>query len=305
MKLATYRDGSRDGQLVVVSRDLKTAHYANAVAGRLQAVLDDWNFLAPQLQTLYEQLNQGRARHAFPFEPGRCMAPLPRAWTWLWENPQATPAGPQPGRSDPIEGPTDLQLAPEPGTGLQFEPHWGLAVGNVARGVAPAQALESARLVLLVLAMRPVPLGSGAASEQGGAHACAASAWDVWTACAPVAVTPEELGPAWRDGSIHLAAQALWNGREAAPAARADAAAAPAGAGDVHVGSALARLARHQPLGAGAVLAWPAGPAVAAAGPGDTVQLQALGAEGHSLFGAIVRTVAPAPGPTGEVTDRE
>ena len=82
MKLATYKDGSRDGQLVVVSRDLSTAHYATGIATKLQQVLDDWNFLAPQLQDLYVTLNQGKARHAFPFDPAMCMAPLPRAYQW-------------------------------------------------------------------------------------------------------------------------------------------------------------------------------------------------------------------------------
>ena len=69
MKLATYKDGSRDGQLVVVSRDLGTAHYATGIASKMQQVLDDWGFLSPQLQDLYDQLNSGRARHAFPFDP--------------------------------------------------------------------------------------------------------------------------------------------------------------------------------------------------------------------------------------------
>ena len=82
MKLATYKDGSRDGQLVVVSRDLGLAHYATGIASHLQRVLDDWNFLAPQLQDLYDLLNAGKARHAFPFDPRQCMAPLPRAYQW-------------------------------------------------------------------------------------------------------------------------------------------------------------------------------------------------------------------------------
>ena len=82
MKLATYKDGSRDGQLVVVSRDLSTAHYATGIASKMQQVLDDWNFMAPQLQDLYETLNNGKARHAFPFDPALCMAPLPRAYQW-------------------------------------------------------------------------------------------------------------------------------------------------------------------------------------------------------------------------------
>ena len=83
MKLATYKDGSRDGQLVVVSRDLSTAHYATGIAGKMQQLLDDWNFIAPQLEDLYQTLNQGKARHAFAFEPRQCMAPLPRAYQWL------------------------------------------------------------------------------------------------------------------------------------------------------------------------------------------------------------------------------
>ena len=80
MKLASYRDESRDGQLVVVSRDMSTAHYATGIATRLQQLLDDWNFLSPQLEDLYQSLNQGKPRHAFAFDPTLCMAPLPRAY---------------------------------------------------------------------------------------------------------------------------------------------------------------------------------------------------------------------------------
>ena len=80
MKLATYKDGSRDGQLIVVSRDLTTAHYASGIASRLQQVLDDWNFLSPQLQNVYDTLNHDKPRHAFAFDPKQCMAPLPRAY---------------------------------------------------------------------------------------------------------------------------------------------------------------------------------------------------------------------------------
>ena len=82
MKLATLKDGSRDGQLVVVSRDLSQAHYATGIANSLQQLLDDWAFMAPQLEDLSVALNQGRARHAFAFDPAQCMAPLPRAFQW-------------------------------------------------------------------------------------------------------------------------------------------------------------------------------------------------------------------------------
>ena len=83
MKLATLKDGTRDGQLAVVSRDLKTAQLADGVARSLQRALDDWTFIAPQLEAIYQDLNQGRARRAFDFEPANCMAPLPRAFQWV------------------------------------------------------------------------------------------------------------------------------------------------------------------------------------------------------------------------------
>ena len=101
MKLASYKDGSRDGQLVVVSRDLSMACYATGIANRMQQVLDDWSYMAPQLQDLSHELNHGKARHAFPFDPQRCMAPLPRATSgpmvrpistmWSWCARHATP----------------------------------------------------------------------------------------------------------------------------------------------------------------------------------------------------------------------
>jgi len=82
MKLATLKDGTRDGQLMVVSRDLKTAQLADGVARTLQRALDDWSFIAPQLDAAYQELNQGRARRSFEFAPENCMAPLPRAFQW-------------------------------------------------------------------------------------------------------------------------------------------------------------------------------------------------------------------------------
>jgi hypothetical protein len=105
MKLATYKDGSRDGQLLVVSRDLGTAHYATGIASKLQQVLDDWNFLSPQLQDLYDQLNSGRARHPSRSIPSsawpRCRAPTsgPMArrtsTTSNWCEKRATPKCPK------------------------------------------------------------------------------------------------------------------------------------------------------------------------------------------------------------------
>ncbi|MGN4068640.1 fumarylacetoacetate hydrolase family protein, partial [Burkholderia gladioli] len=82
MKLASLKDGTRDGQLIVVSRDLQTAAIAETVAPTLQRALDDWAFHSPQLRELYDALNHGRARRAFAFSAADCMAPLPRAYQW-------------------------------------------------------------------------------------------------------------------------------------------------------------------------------------------------------------------------------
>ena len=77
VKLATLRDGSRDGQLMVVARDLKTAQLADGIAPTMQAALDDWAFIAPQLEALSVLLDSGRAARSFDFDPARCLAPLP------------------------------------------------------------------------------------------------------------------------------------------------------------------------------------------------------------------------------------
>ena len=102
MKLASLNDGSRDGQLVVVSRDLTTAHYATGVADHLQQVLDDWNFMAPQLQDLYDTLNHGKARHAFPLDVRLCMAPLPRAHLLALADAYRAPTGVEDGNAAPV-----------------------------------------------------------------------------------------------------------------------------------------------------------------------------------------------------------
>ncbi len=168
MKLATYKDGSRDGQLVVVSSDLASAHYATGIANTLQQVLDDWNFMSPQLQDLSSALNAGRARHAFPFEPARCMAPLPRAYQWAdgsafinhvelvrkargAEVPASFYTDPlmYQGGSDDLLGPCDDAAFASEDFGIDFEAEIAVITADVAMGATPAQALDGIRLVLL------------------------------------------------------------------------------------------------------------------------------------------------------------
>ena len=168
MKLATYKDGSRDGQLIVVSRDLTTAHYASGIASRLQQVLDDWNFLSPQLQDVYDTLNHGKPRHAFAFDPKQCMAPLPRAYQWVDGSAyinhvalvrQARGAEMPPsfytdplmyqGGSDGFLGPCDDVICASEAHGIDFEAEVAVITSDVRMGSTPEQALDGIRLVML------------------------------------------------------------------------------------------------------------------------------------------------------------
>lgn len=217
MKLATYKDGSRDGQLVVVSRDLSTAHYATGIADTLQQVLDDWNFIAPQLQDLSVTLNQGRARHAFAFDPRMCMAPLPRAIQWVTaedarSDVQSSEAGPPSWvvcGGDALRGATaDLILAQD-GLGADIGAGLAAIVDDIPQGATPARALEGIRLMALsaeTLLPHRLP--------QEGAPSAGFPLARPDTAFSPVAVTPDEWGEAWYAGRVHRVLQATLNGRK-------------------------------------------------------------------------------------------
>jgi fumarylacetoacetate (FAA) hydrolase len=227
MKLATMNDGTRDGQLAVVARDLKTAHLADGIAPTLQAALDDWAFIAPQLDDLYQRLNGGRAAKSFDFDPANCMAPLPRAYQWVdgsayvnhvelvrkargadmpesfWDEPLMYQGG-----SDDFLGPTaDIVLAHEE-WGIDFEAEVAVVTGDVPMGVTPDQAQLHIRLLMLVndVSLRnliPAELAKGF----GFLQSKPASSFS------PVAVTPDELGEAWKDGKVHLPLRSTWNGK--------------------------------------------------------------------------------------------
>lgn len=327
MKLATYKDGSRDGQLVVVSRDLSTAHHASGIAGRLQQVLDDWNFLSPQLQDLYETLNQGKARHAFAFEPAQCMAPLPRACQWAdgsaylnhvelvrkargAEVPESFYTDPlmYQGGSDDLLGPCDDIAVPSEKMGIDFESEVAVITGDLPMGVSPDAAIDGIRLLMLAndVSLRhliPAELAKGFGFLQSKPA----------TAFSPVAVTPDELGTAWQGGRVHLTLQTQWNGRkvglcEAGPEMT------------FHFGQLIAHLATTRRVRAGSIVGsgtvsnkdWSRGysciaekraiETIESGAPvtefmryGDTVRIEMKGSDGQSVFGAIEQTVA-APG---------
>jgi fumarylacetoacetate (FAA) hydrolase len=227
MKLATYRDGTPDGRLLVVSRDLRRAMDATTVAPNLLAALERWTDAEPRLQALSDALNDGRAQGAFDFDPSHCMAPLPRTFQWcdasaflnhgrLMERAFNTLPIPDfdtipvmyQGASDDFLGPYDDVPLPDEALGIDFEGEFGVVVDGVPMGATPAQALSAVRLVVQLndwslRALGPREMKSGFGFLQAKPS----------TSFAPVAVTPDELGDAWRDGRVHLDLEVEWNGQ--------------------------------------------------------------------------------------------
>ena len=332
MKLATYKDGSRDGQLVVVSRDLAHAHYATGVANHLQQVLDDWNFMSPQLQDLSDALNSSRARHAFPFDPRQCMSPLPRAYQWAdgsaylnhvelvrkargAEVPTSFYTDPlmYQGGSDDFLGPCDNLVCANEAFGIDFEAEVAVITGDVRMGATPDQALDGIRLVMLA---NDVSLRNLIAAElaKGFGFLQSKSA----TAFSPVAVTLDELVfsgvNAWDKGRLNLTLQSTWNGRkvglcEAGPEMT------------FHFGQLIAHLCKTRHVRAGSIVGsgtvsnkdWSHGysciaekraietiqdgkPLTEFMKYGDTIRIEMKGRDGLSLFGAIEQEVVPLDG---------
>jgi fumarylacetoacetate (FAA) hydrolase len=315
MKLATYKDGTRDGQLVVVSRDLSTAHYATGIATRMQQALDDWGFIAPQLQDLHDTLNHGKPRHAFPFNPALCMAPLPRAYQRLTGTAYASHAallGEGDGdlvvhqsASDALLGAHDLVLCANEKLGVDFSAEIAVITGDVPMGASADEALESIRLVML----------SNAVSLRHVTHRVQSQAAASFS---PVAVTLDELGDAWDNGCVHLTVQVAWNGRKVGMC--------DAGTDMTHhFGQLVAHASKTRALRAGTVVSsgtvsnagfvqngtteWLKGynciaekRAMETALDGkattdfmqfaDTVRIEAKGKDGQSVFGAIEQELA-------------
>ena len=264
MKLATYSDGSRDGQLVVVSRDLESAHYASGIAHRMQQALDDWNFIAPQLQDLYETLNQGKARHAFPFDAARCLAPLPRAYQRL-SGGQAHAALRQ-CPSDALLGARGPIRAPAAAGEISFEAGLAAITGDVPPGATPEQGQDAIRLLTLINAIH-------LAADDGPDHIAAFS---------PVAVTPGELGAAWQEARVHLTLSVAVKGRQPSLIEM--------GQMPWPFGSLIAAAARARPLTAGTLIG-SGQPQTPNLERGGVVRIDMKDASGQSVFGAIEQTV--------------
>lgn len=326
MKLATLRDGTRDGTLLVVSKDLKRALKADHVSPTLQAALDDWSYAAPMLAQLSADLDADQPARAFDFDPAQCMAPLPRAFQFadgsaylvhaelimrsrkqpLPERMKREPLMYQ-GCSAPLLGPRDDIVAASEAHGIDLEMEVAVVTGDLAMGADREAAGEAIRLVMLMndVSLRelvPADLAAGF----GFFHSKPPSAFS------PVAVTPDELGEAWDGKRLHGVVRAHVNGELLGePDAGVDmqfdfprliqhaAKTRPLAAGTL-IGSGTVSN-RDRRRGAGCLFERRAEEILEggkAQTPflkfGDRVRIEMKDAAGHSIFGAIEQTVVEA-----------
>lgn len=329
MKLGTLKDGTRDGTLVVVSRDLALAQLADGIAPTLQAALDDWRYHAPLLQTLSDELNANPSSRAFEADFANFAAPLPRAYQWAdgsayvnhvelvrqargAEMPKAFWTDPlmYQGGSDTFIGPRDDILAESEDWGIDLEGEVAVIVDDVPMGIPAKKAGEHVALVMLVndVSLRnliPKELGKGFGFFQSKPS----------SAFSPVAVTPDELGEAWDGGKLNLPLVVHINEHPfGKPNAGVDM--------TFEFPKLIAHAAKTRPLGAGAIIGSgtvsnkdrSAGPACiaeirmletidtgAAKTPflrfGDRVRIDVLDAAGRSIFGSIDQQVAKYTAP--------
>jgi fumarylacetoacetate (FAA) hydrolase len=322
MRLATLRDGSRDGTLIVVDHVARRFARATTIASSLQAGLDDWDRVEPALRALAEGLDADP--HAGePLVVGDLSAPLPRAFEWIDGSSylnhilmvrRARGVEPPPNlQTDPIlyQGGSGVLVGaehplrlPDVEWGLDFEAELAVILGDVARGTTRAQAASRVRLIALVNDVTyrnlvPAELAKGFGFLQSKPA----------TAFSPLVATPDELGPAFRDGRVHVRLRSTYNGERI---------------GDVDTGpemhfsffDLIAHVARTRALTAGTILGGGTvsnqnrargvsclverrtletldngAPRTPYMKPGDTVRIEAFDDAGRSVFGAIDQRV--------------
>ena len=227
MKLATLKNGSRDGALVVVSRDLSRYQKVPKIAATLQFALDNWGMVLERLQAVYAALNDNATWDAQPFAESLCHSPLPRAYQWAdgsayinhvelvrkarnVDVPASFYTDPlmYQGGSDSFIGPHDPIYALSEEWGIDLEAEVSVITGDVPMGASVAQCAGAIRLVMLVndVSLRnliPAELLKGFGFFQSKAA----------SAFSPVCVTPDELGDAWRDTKLCLPIQVQINQR--------------------------------------------------------------------------------------------
>lgn len=218
MKLASLKAGGRDGTLIVVSRDLKQFVRATDIAPTLQSALENWSDAAPRLNQLSEALNQGNVEQAEDFAAADLASPLPRAYEFLDGSAYLPHVArvrkargaevPESFYTDPLMyqatcagfiGPTDDIPVADEAFGIDLEAELVVVTDDVAMGASPEQTADHIQLIGLVndVSLRnliPAELAKGFGFLQSKPR----------SAFSPVFVTPDELGDAWRDSTVHL-----------------------------------------------------------------------------------------------------
>lgn len=216
MKLASLKQ-VRDGVLVVVSRDLSRALKVPAIAATLQAALDDWANIRPQLEAVYQRLNDGLEGQAFAFEQSACHSPLPRAFHWadgsayvnhvelvrkargaempesFWHEPLMYQGG-----SDAFIAPHSAIRMADEAWGIDLEAELAVITDDVPMGVSAAEAADHVQLLMLVNDVSLRNLIPGELAKGFGFYQSKPS-----SSFSPVAVTPDELGDSWKEGKVH------------------------------------------------------------------------------------------------------
>lgn len=224
MKLATLRDGTRDGTLIVVGRDNRAYRPVDFVK-TLQEALDNWEETKPALESEYERLNAGDV-DGEPLEVEELDAPIPRAYEWIdgsayihhivlvrrargAEPPETLETDPlvYQGGSGDLLGPRDAIPMVDAEWGLDFEAEVCTILGDTPRGVSADEADEHVKLLTLCNDVTYRNLIPTEIDKSFGFFQSKPA-----TAFAPFAVTPDELGDAWRNGRIHHRLRTTYNG---------------------------------------------------------------------------------------------
>ncbi|NOH23262.1 fumarylacetoacetate hydrolase family protein [Vibrio europaeus] len=261
MKLATLKNDSRDGLLVVVNKVLTKCVAVPEVAQTMQEVLDNWNHVESQLNEVYVALNNGELTSEMPFDPALSESPLPRAYQWadgsayvnhvelvrkargaemppsFWTDPLMYQGG-----SDAFIGPYDDIPVVSEEWGIDFEGEVAVVTGDVAMGVTTEEAAKSIRLIMLVndVSLRgliPNELAKGFGFFQSKPS----------SVFSPVAVTPDELGEDWDGGKVNLPLLSFYNNEPfGCPNAGVDM--------TFEFPELIAHAAKSRPLSAGAII---------------------------------------------------
>lgn len=226
MKVASLKSGGRDGTLVVVSRDLARAVAVPDIAATLQVALDDWEETAPLLEEVADHLEEGHVGGEFAFDSVKAASPLPRAYHWVdgsayvnhvelvrkargavmpesfWHDPLVYQGG-----SDDFSGPHEDIVVASEDYGIDMEAETAVITDDVPMRTSAEQAGKHIKLLMLVNDVSLRHLIPGELAKGFGFYQSKPS-----TSFSPVACTPDELGDAFREGTVHLPLRTCLNG---------------------------------------------------------------------------------------------